>query len=164
MTYEVIDNYLPDADFTRIQRTLMGPDFPWYLNNNIIRPTDPFHKNDFQLVHALYNQPAQASPFLQVLDPLIGAINPKALIRIKANLGPITAEHYETGYHNDYPFPCKTACFYINTNNGYTKFETGEVVESVANRLMIFDSNMRHTGATQTDEKVRVVLNLNFFD
>ena len=33
----------------------------------------------------------------------------------------------------------KTALFYLNTNDGYTKFESGEIVETVANRLVIFD-------------------------
>ena len=35
-----------------------------------------------------------------------------------------------------------TSIFYVNTNNGYTKFEDGSIVESVANRMLIFDSNL----------------------
>ncbi len=56
-----------------------------------------------------------------------------------------------------------TSILYINTNNGYTRFETGEVVESVENRLVTFPANLKHTGTSCTDEKVRVVVNFNYF-
>ena len=164
MTYKVIDDFLATHEFQRIQSTLMGANFPWYLNMNITRPDESFHVNDYQLVHSLFEQWANTSPYFPILEPLIEKLNVKALLRAKVNLGPATAEPYETGYHSDYPFECKTACFYVNTNNGYTKFESGEIVESVANRVMIFDSLMKHTGVTQTDQKVRAVLNLNYFD
>ena len=56
-----------------------------------------------------------------------------------------------------------TSIFYVNTNNGYTKFEDGTKVESVANRLLTFPANMKHTGTSCTDEKTRVVINCNFY-
>ena len=55
-----------------------------------------------------------------------------------------------------------TAIFYINTNNGYTEFENGEKIESVANRLIMFPSNIKHRGVTQTDEQTRIMINFNF--
>jgi len=51
----------------------------------------------------------------------------------------------------------------MNTNNGYTKFEDGTKIESVANRMVFFSSNMKHTGTSCTDEKIRVVINFNYF-
>jgi hypothetical protein len=74
----------------------------------------------------------------------------------------------------------KTACFYINTNNGSTEFrkeysdyetlayglppdpDHGAKIESVANRMIIFDSNLEHGGHACTDEKVRVLVNFNY--
>ena len=56
-----------------------------------------------------------------------------------------------------------TAILYVNSNNGYTLFEDGTKVESVENRIVLFDSNLRHTGTTCTEEKVRIVVNFNFF-
>ena len=50
----------------------------------------------------------------------------------------------------------------INTNNGYTEFENGEKVKSVANRLVMFPSNFEHRGVTQTDEQTRIMINFNF--
>ena len=85
---------------------------------------------------------------------------------------------YNEKVHVDYP-NMKTAAFYINTNNGYTKFrrEWGDwavvngypedpdherIVESRSNRMVIFDSNLEHSGYTCTDEKVRVLVNFNY--
>ena len=55
-----------------------------------------------------------------------------------------------------------TSIFFINTNNGYTMFETGKKVPSVENRLVTFPNNLMHTGISQTDTKSRVTLNLNY--
>jgi hypothetical protein len=51
----------------------------------------------------------------------------------------------------------------VNSNDGYTKFETGEIVESVANRIVIFDSDVKHTGTTCTNALGRFVVNLNYW-
>ena len=56
-----------------------------------------------------------------------------------------------------------TAIYYVNTNDGYTEFENGERVDSVENRLVIFDATMKHTGTTSTDTKFRSVINFNYY-
>ena len=56
-----------------------------------------------------------------------------------------------------------TSIFYVNTNDGYTLFEDGTKVESVANRMLSFPANMRHTGTTCTDQQIRIVINFNYF-
>ena len=55
-----------------------------------------------------------------------------------------------------------TSIFYINTNNGYTEFEDGTVINSVANRLVSFPLNTKHRMATQTDTQRRIVVNFNY--
>ena len=57
----------------------------------------------------------------------------------------------------------KTAIFYINTTNGYTEFESGVRVSSVANRVCIFNSNLNHRGVTHTEgDQQRIVVNFNY--
>ena len=46
---------------------------------------------------------------------------------------------------------------------GYTSFEDGTKVESVENRFVTFDSDIKHSGTTCTNQKVRLVLNINYF-
>ena len=88
-------------------------------------------------------------------------------MRVKINLQTITPEIIKRTFHSDMAGilgnnPYKTAIFYFNTNNGYTEFETGEIVESIANRIVIFDGRIKHRGTTCTDQKTRVVLNINY--
>ena len=58
--------------------------------------------------------------------------------------------------------PYTTSIFYMNTNNGYTEFEDGTKVESIANRIVSFPFNMEHTGTSCTDEQTRIVINFNY--
>jgi hypothetical protein len=43
------------------------------------------------------------------------------------------------------------------------RIEDGTIVESIANRMVTFPANMRHTGTSCTNEKRRVVINFNYF-
>ena len=56
----------------------------------------------------------------------------------------------------------KTSIFYINSNDGYTEFEDGTKVESVANRLVTFPHHMKHRGTTCTNQPFRLVINFNY--
>ena len=41
-------------------------------------------------------------------------------------------------------------------------FEDGSKVDNVANRMVLFSSNLKHAGTTCTDEKYRLVINFNY--
>ena len=81
------------------------------------------------------------------------------------NLRPITDEPSQSPYHQDQSKNPnhKIAIYYINTNNGYTIFEHNkQKVESIANRLVMFHGSLVHAGCSTTNQKRRVVLNLNY--
>jgi hypothetical protein len=101
---------------------------------------------------------------LDNLKPIINLLNPLALIRVKANLLTKTNEIIKHGFHVDQDFKCTTAIFYVNTNNGYTEFESGEKVYSEENKLVIFDTFLKHSGTTCTDTNERIVINFNFVE
>jgi hypothetical protein len=50
----------------------------------------------------------------------------------------------------------------MNTNNGKTIFKNGKQINSIENRIVIFDSNLQHTGTSHTDTKRRVLINFNY--
>ena len=162
MGYEIFDNFLEEDKFNTIRHFLLEDGLcPWYYNSFIVN--DKKDDNVFQFTHTFIRGSDQYfSPYLSVLDPLIIKINPSVIFKIKANLGGRTPFNQEGGYHTDFNFECKTAVFYVNTNNGYTLFKDGTKVESIANRFVVFDSLMPHTGVSQTDEKVRCLINLNY--
>ena len=57
---------------------------------------------------------------------------------------------------------CKTSIFYLNSNNGYTQFERGDKIISKENRVVVFDSNLKHCAVDCTDTKYRIVINFNY--
>ena len=164
---EIIDDFLEQKVFDELQTLMMGDDFAWYFNKVIDNQTD---LDKFQFVHTFYKNFVPHSTSLDRLSPIIIEINPLSLWRIKANLLTRTSNIVENKFHSDAAILVEekakqwtTSIFYVNTNNGYTKFKDGTIVESVANRLVSFPANMKHTGTSCTDEKIRIVINFNYF-
>ena len=162
----VIDNFIHTDQFQHIQNVMLGQDLPWFYNDGIVGPDDP--PGSFQFTHTIYCAHG-VSPFpvkviqsnwLPLIGPVVNQLGGKGW-RFKANMGPRTTEITRNKFHRDF-LNITTAVYYINTNNGWTEFENGDKVESVANRIVIFDSNTMHTGTTCTDEKVRVLINFNY--
>mgnify|MGYP000234622155 CR=1 FL=1 len=102
------------------------------------------------------------SKHINIWNNLMTKVEAKKCTRIKANLTFKTPTIEVTAFHNDYD-DIKTAVFYINTNNGYTEFESGVRVSSVENRVCIFDSNLKHRGTTHSEGgHQRIVVNFNY--
>ena len=159
MEINVIDNFLPQDQFNHIQDLLMGPWFPWYYNKSIVDYDD----SKFQFTHIFYLDKNQPSQFLSLFDYSQSILGVKTLFRIKSNLTVKTSSHQNTGFHiDDFSEATKTAILYINTNDGGTKFHNHDIVNSVANRIVIFDPNIEHAGITCTNQKTRVVVNFNY--
>ena len=104
--------------------------------------------------------------FIHALITLWGFAVPidlATICKVKVNMNTRTSKIVEHGFHTDVPFKCKTSILYLNTNDGYTIFEDGTKIESVENRLVTFDSHIKHSGTSCTNQKVRLVLNMNYF-
>ena len=164
---KIEDNFLDQKDFDKLQRIIMGEQFVWFYNDSIDYETD---LDKFQFIHSFYKNFAPYSTSIDQLNPIMKKINPLSLVRIKANLLTRTPNIVENIFHVDIDDMSKekqkqltTSIFYMNTNNGYTKFEDGTKVESVANRMVTFPANMKHTGTSCTDEKTRIIINFNYF-
>ena len=164
---KIEDNFLEQTIFDRLQSLMMGKDFAWYYNSYI---DDKDDVNNFQFVHFFYKHDSPTSSLTAQMNPILDKIGGLSLWRIKANLLTRTPNIIVNKFHVDFelnsPEKLKqwtTSIFYMNTNNGYTKFEDGTKVESVANRMVSFPANMKHTGTSCTDEKTRIVINFNYF-
>ena len=188
MKPQIIDNALKSEDFQRIQETLMGDMFPWYWIDYIAgtipsentksrqdcytkqTPKTPEDGDNYYFIHQFYNlilyqENAIDESTLRLypeMKAFIDLINPKQLLRIKANLFLKTDEviHYDN--HTDFEFEHKGAILYINTNNGLTVLEDGTEIKSVANRLLLFDPTKPHHSTNCSDQKRRVNINMNY--
>jgi len=173
---KIEDDFLDQEEFDNIQSLMMKDQITWCYSPGIVRA--PLYNsienedNDFQFTHSFYFNSAPQSPFFYQLNPILEILNPMSLWRTKANLLTRTPDIIENLLHTDIgdldnsPEQLKqwtTSIFYVNTNDGYTKFEDGSIVESVANRMVTFPSNIKHTGTSCTNKNTRVVINFNYF-
>ena len=165
---KIEDNFLKQEEFDKIQKLMGEPSpFPWFYADRIVFEDDV---DKFQFIHAFYDNHMPMSPFSNELDSIINIIQPFSIVKIRAKLLTRTPEIVESTFHVDIPLSEEnlkqwtTSIFYINTNNGYTKFENGTIVESVANRMLSFPANMKHCGTSCTNERRRIVINFNYFE
>lgn len=156
---EVIENFLPDDLFYKIQNIMLSGNFAWHYSPTVGHDTD---NDDFYFVHAFYiNEQQQSSLFEPIIHPLLGRLNFNFLLRARANLYCRKKEHVQNAFHNDSTEQHMVGLFTINNNNGYTIFEDGTKHHSKANTMLLFPGYMKHASVSQTDEKIRVNINLN---
>ena len=104
-------------------------------------------------------------PVLFQIQQTFAFPNPIGVLRIKANMYTNTGKSEAIGVHTDFPGLTKpdtyvTMVYQVNGNNGATVVGD-RVIPSKANQLVAFDGTCEHYGTTQTDEKVRIVVNFN---
>lgn len=155
---EIIDNFLDKETFNSMQSFVLGDSFPWYFNDF---KSDGADVHNFQFTHTVIRQGQITSEFIQHMDPFFKGLNVKEVFRVKMNLTTKTEKLFNHLYHTDFK-DCTTSIFYMNTNNGKTIFKNGKEVNSIANRMITFNSNLEHAATSHTDEKTRVVINFNY--
>ena len=170
--YEIIDNFLPSDAFKKLHDFLLpsdvkfeGTTIGWGYVPKVIsknkKGTEDWRL--FYLAHLVYDHIPLSPLFNPIMTYCNELLDIKSLIRIKINLYPNTEIVKEHGMHTDYDFSHKAAILYINTCDGYTKLEDGTKIESVANRMLLFDGSKLHTPSTCTDQSVRMNINFNYF-
>ena len=89
----------------------------------------------------------------------------EALFRIKANMyfpsrsGKV--EHHAP--HIDSSFKHQGALFYLTTCDAPTTMADGTAIESVENRLLLFDPVTNHSSSSPTNAPYRQTINFNYF-
>ena len=164
----VIDNFLRDDRFEMVRDKILNV-MPWHYSIKTDDSPEKIHNHHmYSHIYTFNNMiNREQSPSMPLVNPILLKLKPLALLRIKANLQFATETQFESDFHRDTDVPENvpfyTAVFYINTNNGYTIFkDSGQKVESVANRIVIFDGRLLHAGSSCTDQKTRAVININF--
>jgi hypothetical protein len=156
---KIINNFLEKETHQKIKELLLGNEFPWHYQNAVGSPTD---YSDFFFCHTLYKHNKQQSEFFNfVLMPILGKLQFTYLIRAKINCYTKNEKEIKTEFHLDQELP-HTVCIYtVNNSNGYTLFENGDKYHSVENSVVIFDGLIKHCSIGQTDENIRVNVNIN---
>ncbi len=168
MKYEIIDNFLPKSEFERLQTFMMSGNFDWYWNKSVtFKQNNYYDEKDTAsyFTHNLFTRSFDytLSGFYKQFFIIEQTLKVKALIRMKANLYPNTKELVTHATHFDYDFEHKACIFSINTCDGGTILDDGKMINSVANRALLFDASKPHSSTSCTDKKARVNININYF-
>lgn len=173
MTFEIIDNFLPQEELEKIKNILFPKEessfgnFIWNYQKGIVRdpklgPTG-YEEHDWIYVRSLYSTDngLRFDKHYSVAKPIIDKLNSKKIFDIRANLLVPTPHHIYHEFHTDRNVPHKVSIFYVTTNNGFTILKNNPKVDCVENRMLIFDGNIEHHSVTSTDFP-RCVFNINF--
>jgi hypothetical protein len=159
--YLIQDNFLDDKVFEFVSTQLMGDHFDW----NYMAGVTGLESGDgdyYYFTHGYYRENKYWTNYGPIFQPLLDAINPTALLRVKANLYPNVGHYHQHKFHADFEIEHTAGIFYINSNNGHTILKDGTKIESVANRLLTFKGNEEHASTTCTDQPVRINIGVNY--
>ena len=169
---KIIDNAINYEDFNRIKSIMTSLDFQWFYNHSVEFDSSNYggYDSNYYFTHLfMFNEGHDdkyvhsTSDWFDILTPIIGVLKPKSLIRVKGNMYPSTPKIIHHKNHVDMEYEHKGALFYINSNDGLTVLHDGTEIESVENRLLLFDASKEHHSTTCTNDKVRINVNFNYF-
>ena len=150
---------LNEENFRNLENLMMGSAIDWHHVGGDVSVDSDY------LVHAFFyydeNKHPVDSPFFKYLYPLLKKLSLKSLLRIKANFFPAT-ERIEDHNLHDHGSSHKMAIYSINTNNGYTRLKDGQKINSIANRVLIFDPLNLHASSSCSDKNCRVNLVVDY--
>ena len=157
----IFNNFLPKDTFKTFKDYMMGSYFPWYFNDFVNYKGEK--ENNFQFTFTFINNGEYkcVKALQDLLIPVLKNIKYKKINRVKANLLTRTDTIIEHGMHIDQE-KGTTGILYLDNSNGHTKFENGKKIKSEENKYVEFNSTLKHTGSTCTDEQRRVVINFNY--
>ena len=171
MTHKIIDDYLPAEYFKTLKDSIVRNEhFPWCRINelNVFQTTE---NRDVYFAHMIYQHHTPKTqehnwnlvvPFLSQLEK---TEKMHALIRVKVNYynsTPEVVEHFKDYDYPAMPIPHKGAIIYLNTCDGYTTLDDGTKIESVENRLLLFDSSKPHNSTSTTNALCIYNININY--
>ena len=159
--YKVIDDYLPKDDLRILQDIVFSNKLPWYFNKNCSYEDqeEPY----FYFSHILFENKKPNSEYYEVFrEKLLNKLDVQGLARAKLNCYPRTKELENHTKHKDFDYPNKVLLFSLNTCDGYTKLENGEMIKSIENRALFFDGQTLHNSTSCTNQKCRFNININY--
>lgn len=173
MTRTIIDNALDFNSAKMIKEEFFRKQFPWfYINLTLTEGVQFDHKKEFNFHHIICGYQKETTPAIRFVQPIFDKLNVAAIFLCRVFLTTYTGENVNHGFHVDALAESEstqayrnmnTAIYYVHTNNGGTLFEDGQFVNSVENRLLVFNSQERHAAITATDVAARIVVNINYF-
>jgi len=167
MYYVAYDNFLNPEQFGVIKQYL-GPGgfFPWELSPRINHNDQ--NNQDMYFATMIYHSyengwypNIKPDPFQLITSKLYI----EGLHRIKTNLyfPSKTGKVEKHAPHRDAIFRHQGALFFLTTCDAPTTMADGTEIESIENRLLLFDPASNHSSSSPTDAPYRITINFNYF-
>ena len=142
--YRIIDNVLSEDDLIKIeQNVLQAPIFKAF-DSTASKQSDNVYdvmmsRVFFSSLYSRYQEPGFNKEYLPYFYPLLDKIVSGFLLRVSLNLTFATSNPYVSEFHVDTEVKNSNTCvYYLNSNNGGTKFrDSGEIVQSQRNLSLI---------------------------
>jgi len=191
LPYKVVDDFLPEIYHWQLKETLCGPNHPWCFLNNIDKQENTLGGFGFEACVVNSSDPQQIAkgprsssisemimPFCFSVQQLVGA---ESILKVRCDMtlyNPLGHMHHP---HIDHNGPHIASVYYVNDSDGNTvlfnhratvndpktfpsldEMEVLVEVEPRANRLLVFDGNLIHTGHSPSKNNYRVIINSDY--
>tara|TARA_Y100000052_G_scaffold1017_1_gene871 strand:+ start:429 stop:989 length:561 start_codon:yes stop_codon:yes gene_type:complete len=174
---KIMDNFLDEEDFKYLVDMFSHQETPWYYTPGIsdddssaqYSGSNPL--DNFMFAHMIYSDYQPRSNCYQklydmIIPKLVNNIGMdfNVMTRMKANMYPRTSEVNIHPWHVDTSHQplLRGALLMLNTCDGYTGFIDGTQVDSVGNRMVLFDATEKHHSTSCSNAPVRLTLNINY--
>ena len=160
----VIDNFLQQEYYEHLYDLISSTEFKWIYQNQVASTNEDPRANldHYYFVHSLFYEYKIESPLYDNFIHLFKMLNVQFLFRARVLLYVNQGKQIIHDRHTDHGESCNTALIYMNSNDGFTEFEDGERVDSVKNRLLVFDGSVLHSSSTPTNTKDRMLLSVTY--
>jgi len=188
---KVVDNFLTKSYHKELLDLLSSPDFPWFYNNNISKTNldggSPYEIGFSHIFFDSFKGGQRDTWYAHFVKPMLyqimDSVGADYILRGRADMTMATPDNYEHSPHVDYSFKNISTVFYVNDSDGDTIFFDKEKPNNVAsneedfdrsklnivnrvspkaNRLIIFDGHIAHTGCSPKNYKNRILINSNY--
>jgi len=163
---DVVKNLLDKESYNYLNKEVLNINFPWFYIEGQDNPND----GRFQFVHNIILDSNINSTYYNVFKNLFfKSIKINNIYRLKVNLTTKIIDKEKCGtFHIDEPEliknnkNLKTSIYYFNDNNGGTEFVDKTFIKSEKNKLITFNSKLKHRAVSHTDKNINKRIVINF--
>lgn len=180
---KILDNFLPQGFQDVLERTFLGPDFPWFFQHATCGEDHTYANlpgvcDTHQFTHGLFFNNAVNSNYFDLVQNIMYKfmltenIDTGYLLKVKANLTLKSVDLKDTFAppHTDFPGAKEeyiTCIYYVNDSDGDTLFfdSNNNIVDRVTpkkGRLAYFKGDYTHSKEAPQHHATRCVINFNF--
>ena len=151
----VVNNFLDNDEFFKIQKLLSSKKFPYFLTQDpkvLVHPIIDKTEYSFFL-ESLISKLSEQLKVKTILSSEVYLII-KDKENLSLNIG--KKDPYDISLNDD----SLTSLLYMNSNDGYTQIFGKDKVDPIQNRLFTFSSNISYEETTPTNEPFKSVIKL----